>query len=287
MTCPHCGKANGDPANFCGWCGNALPAAADFRESQFPAAEDIAPWRGGEVALGVLIVVIAMTPVVLAAAVAAELAGRYSMPATIWASSHFMGLVIFGVVWAFGLRRLKTNVLVGAGSNVLEKLQGTLKTGLGSLGLNRPKTNLVSSGLLAAGALGGSLGATGVYALIVEGLDIGILVPPDIPADLAFPGAAAILTFEALAVWTPITEEIFFRGFVFGGLIPRLGVWWAMAASALIFSLFHIDPGVLVPIFITGFLLAGLYRLTGSLWPGIVAHAGQNAVALLAIMFLS
>jgi membrane protease YdiL (CAAX protease family) len=287
LTCPNCSKTNGDTASFCGWCGNALPAAANFQESQSVTAENMIPWRGGEVALGVLVVVIAMTPVVLAAAVAAELAGRYSLPATIWASSHFMGLLIFGVVWAFGLRRLKTNVLGGAGSDLPEKLQGTLKAGLGSLGLNRPKTNWILSALLVVGALGGSLGATALYSLIVVGLDIGFLIPPEIPADLGFPGAAAILTFEALAVWTPITEEIFFRGFVFGGLIPRLGVWWAMAASGLIFSLFHIDPGVVVPIFITGFLLAGLYRLTGSLWPGIVAHAGQNAVALLAVMFLS
>ena len=61
MTCPNCGNTNGDSANFCGWCGNELPAAADYQEPQSPAAEEISPWRGGEVALGVLILVIAMT----------------------------------------------------------------------------------------------------------------------------------------------------------------------------------------------------------------------------------
>ena len=45
------------------------------------------------------------------------------------------------------------------------------------------------------------------------------------------------------------------------------------------------DPGVLVPIFITGFLLAWLYHRTGSLWPNIVAHAGQNALALVVTIF--
>jgi membrane protease YdiL (CAAX protease family) len=37
---------------------------------------------------------------------------------------------------------------------------------------------------------------------------------------------------------------------------------------------------VMVPIFITGFLLAWLYWRTGSLWAAIGAHAGQNALAL-------
>jgi membrane protease YdiL (CAAX protease family) len=43
--------------------------------------------------------------------------------------------------------------------------------------------------------------------------------------------------------------------------------------------------GVLIPIFITGFLLAWLYRQTDSLWTSILAHAGQNAAALLATIY--
>jgi membrane protease YdiL (CAAX protease family) len=54
----------------------------------------------------------------------------------------------------------------------------------------------------------------------------------------------------------------------------------AIAASALVFSAFHLSLGVLVPIFITGLLLAWLYWRTGSLWAAIGAHAGQNALAL-------
>ena len=83
-----------------------------------------------------------------------------------------------------------------------------------------------------------------------------------------------------------MTEEIFFRGFIFAGLAPKLGVWRAMLVSALVFSLFHLSLGLLVPVFITGFLLAWLYRQTGSIWPSILAHAGQNTLAVLATIYL-
>ncbi len=110
------------------------------------------------------------------------------------------------------------------------------------------------------------------------------MAPPDIPDGIVFPGVASLATYEALALWTPITEEIFFRGFVFAGLAPRLGVPRAIVVSALVFSAFHLSLGVLVPIFITGVLLAWLYHRTGSLWPGIAAHAGQNALAVSAVI---
>ena len=292
LTCPSCGNAIEIHDAFCGECGKALPAGTapppvvihEIGHGEPPPtpATDLAPWRGGEVALGVLVIVFAMIPVVLLSGQVGDLAGRYDTAARVWASSHLMGLVILGVVWQFGLKGFRVRLGGDLRTGLREDLRGNLQ----SLGLNLPRTRLLWSVLLTLGTLVGSLAATGIYSALVRWLNLGPLVPPDIPSDLAFPGIASILTFQALAVWTPITEEIFFRGFIFAGLVSRLGPWGAMAASALVFSLFHVDPGVLVPIFITGFMLAWLYRRTGSLWPGIVAHAGQNALALLAAIFL-
>ena len=83
----------------------------------------------------------------------------------------------------------------------------------------------------------------------------------------------------------PFTEEVFLRGFIFAGLASSGSVPRAMVASALIWSLFHLSLGVLIPIFITGILLAWLYCKTGSLWPSILAHGGQNAVAVIATIY--
>lgn len=277
MTCGNCGNTVGDSDAFCGWCGSALLRKALVAGLASLPARALVPWRGGEVALGILIIAIAITPVILLSGAAGDLAGRYDVAARVWVSSHLMGLVILGVVWQLGLKGPKG---LNAG------LPGNSQGSLSSLGLNPPTTSLLFSVLLTGGALVASLAATGVYSALMRWLNVELLVPPDIPADFAFPGAASAFTFQALAVWTPITEEIFFRGFIFAGLVPRLGIWGAMAASAVVFSLFHMDLGVLIPIFITGFLLAWLYRRTGSLWPGIVAHAGQNGLALVAAIFL-
>lgn len=223
------------------------------------------PWRGGQVATGILLVALSVLVVSAITFPLGNLAGEYKDAVVAWTASHLVGLLIFAVVWYLGPKRYRVP--------------------LSSLGLTPPGLPRVRSILMVIGALGASLAATALYAWLVELFGPDILSPPDIDQDIAFPGLAAILTFQALAVWTPLAEEVFFRGFVFAGLVPRLGVPWATVASALIFSISHISLGVAVPIFITGLLLAWLYYRTGSLWGSIAAHAGQNAVALLATIF--
>ena len=153
------------------------------------------------------------------------------------------------------------------------------------LGLSLSVSSPIRAFAYAALALGGSLGFTAGYSWVVTTLDFAVLVPPDIPPGLVLPGPAALLTIAALAFWTPLTEEAFFRGFVFGGLAERFGFIPASLASAAVFSLFHADPGVLLPIFVTGLLLAWLYRQTRSLWPAVAAHAAQNGIALSATLW--
>jgi len=80
----------------------------------------------------------------------------------------------------------------------------------------------------------------------------------------------------------PVAEEIFFRGYLYAGLRARWGLGWAMFASAAIFSLAHLVPGVLPPIFFTGVVLAAVFEGSGSLWPCIVLHSTINALAFIA-----
>lgn len=227
------------------------------------------PWRGGQVAIGILLVVLSL---VLASAIALPLgflAGGYRTAVVAWTSSQLLGLAILGIVWYLGPKRYRVPI--------------------SSLGLTSPGLPWPRVALLVIGVLVASLAATALYGWLVKLLGYEPLKPPDIPPGIAFPGLAAILTFQALALWTPLAEEAFFRGFVLAGLVPRLGMVRAVVASAAIFSIFHISqgsPGVLVPIFVTGLLLAWLYYRTGSLWASVMAHAGQNAVALAVTLYL-
>jgi uncharacterized protein len=253
-----------------------MPSPA-YRQVKFPSG---IPWRSGQVALGIMLVaVLALTAV----EVVVLLAGRDNQALVTVLSSVSLGLVIFVVV---GLLALLPH-----------------KAPLSALGLTRPGFPGLRTVGLTVLALLLSLGFTAAYAYLVQTGGVDVLVPPEIPPGIVFPGGAVVLTFLALAVWTPLSEEVFFRGFIFAGLLSRWGVVGASVISALIFSVFH-DPlifaapfnlefylengatGVLIPIFVTGLLLAWLYRKTGSLWSCIAAHAGQNATALMATVYV-
>jgi membrane protease YdiL (CAAX protease family) len=85
-----------------------------------------------------------------------------------------------------------------------------------------------------------------------------------------------------IVVAAPFSEEIFFRGFMFAGLRRRIPLWPAAAVSAAFWGLLHLSGGnfgVAAQLTIFGLLLAWLYEQTGSLWPPIVAHAFNNALA--------
>ncbi len=93
------------------------------------------------------------------------------------------------------------------------------------------------------------------------------------------------------AIGAPCVEELFFRGFLFGLYRRRQPLWVAYLAAGLVFAVLHLDPtsmdatqmaGLAVGIFTLGTLLAWTYQRTGSLFPGMVAHAVNNAVGLIA-----
>lgn len=89
--------------------------------------------------------------------------------------------------------------------------------------------------------------------------------------------------FVLLAVVVPVGEEVFFRGFVYGGLRARWGVAAAVLGSAVFFTVVHVQVVHALPIFILGVLLALLYERTGGLLASIVTHAINNVIAALSI----
>ncbi len=125
---------------------------------------------------------------------------------------------------------------------------------------------------------------TGAWGLVLR--QYGLRAQPN-PLPLFGEGVPGLLiALLAAGVVAPLTEEVFFRGFVFGALRDRVGVWGAIALSALIFAAAHLQPYALPALFALGALLAWLYQLTGSLWPGIVMHSTINTVALLVLYFV-
>jgi membrane protease YdiL (CAAX protease family) len=93
---------------------------------------------------------------------------------------------------------------------------------------------------------------------------------------------AVVLTFIAVALITPVVEELFFRGIVHRGLEKSLGFLPGATLSALIFALAHFDWRLYAPIFGLGFGFAFLVHKTGSIWPSIAGHFIINSLGVIA-----
>ncbi|HSL43167.1 MAG TPA: CPBP family intramembrane glutamic endopeptidase [Anaerolineales bacterium] len=89
------------------------------------------------------------------------------------------------------------------------------------------------------------------------------------------------------AIFAPLVEEIFFRGFLFQGFRQRYGWVNAMLVSSAIFAIAHLDLVVLIPTFVLGCLLAYVYQRSNSIWPGVIIHFLVNSFGLLAAYFAS
>ena len=278
--CARCERQWGSGQNCCPGCGHQPPGFAirsdqsgemtstELSSDSGSAAIGRAPhrmggvtWGGWQIIFGILLLFSAVAALSVLDSFYPEQEGAVST----WISVHLMALAIIGTVWYLGLRHCRYPLAVLRLSRVTWPRKRTV--------------------LLMFGVLGASLISTSIYSGIVEWLGVDELAIPVVESDIFFDGPAVLLTFQALAFITPMSEELFFRGFIFRGLLPKMGPWWAIAVSALLFSGFHLSVGVLIPIFITGFLLAWLYWKTGSLWAAIGAHAGQNALALAAQTF--
>jgi membrane protease YdiL (CAAX protease family) len=99
-----------------------------------------------------------------------------------------------------------------------------------------------------------------------------------------------VLLLAALAIGPGpgFGEEMLFRGFLFGLLKRRLGLWPGIILSGFVFAAVHGYFIGFLPVFLLGMALAALYHKTGSLWTCIILHATNNSVlVLLAYLFPS
>lgn len=134
---------------------------------------------------------------------------------------------------------------------------------------------------MALGVVAVAIGFAIVYDVVVEALGIDVLLPPTQPSTYIDVDSSIIILFALIAILVaPVAEEIFFRGFVFGGLNRRFGFWPAVLISAVLFSLAHIELYKLIPIFFFGLLVAWLYYKTGSIWASALVHFINNSVAV-------
>lgn len=93
------------------------------------------------------------------------------------------------------------------------------------------------------------------------------------------------MTGIAVAVLMPMTEEILFRGLLYGALAKRLSVPWVIVLTSATFALAHMQLLYLVPIFVMGLVLGFARHKTGSLAASMLIHCLNNGLAVLLLHF--
>jgi len=112
-----------------------------------------------------------------------------------------------------------------------------------------------------------------------------VLPPPtwfaEIMADLLGGKQSLWGSILLATVVAPATEEPLFRGLILRGFLARYRVGKAIAASALLFALFHLNPWQFAAGAATGVLFAWCFVKTRSLVPCIFGHAVNNSLGWL------
>ena len=134
---------------------------------------------------------------------------------------------------------------------------------------------------LAIGLVIGGMMMNGAYFVTLA--SIGVEPDTDLPKAY-FDNIGPVIAIGVISLaFAPFMEEIFFRGFIFGGLRARWGLAAGALGSGLLFSLAHIgNPGALYlvpPIAAIGALFALGYAYSGSLVAVMCAHVLFNSIS--------
>lgn len=88
-----------------------------------------------------------------------------------------------------------------------------------------------------------------------------------------------LVVFFVGCVMPALTEEAFFRGFLGRGLLARYGVLPGILLTSALFGAVHQEPSHIASAFFSGLFLHTLYVCSKSLWPPILLHLLNNAIA--------
>lgn len=141
---------------------------------------------------------------------------------------------------------------------------------------HRPPTELATNGMGSA-TLRGTLIGVAVFGAVIA--NIAFLGDFHVDGRDSVTGAIGLVGFMAAAA---VTEELLFRGVLFRIAEGRVGTWWALIATGVLFGLSHLTNehatvwGALAIAVEAGGMLTAAYVATRSLWLPIGLHFGWN-----------
>ena len=218
----------------------------------------VVPWKVADVAFATALVFVGFLAILFSLRLAIGVTGTEERTLlTPLVAGALEGLMLVSA-WAFGIRKYRAP--------------------WHSVGLRRPRARW--SAILPWAALLGSLAFAGIYSVTVSAMGLGSLLPQPLPEDVLGHGLSKLLNSMVIVMWGPFAGEIIFRGFLLAALVPALGPVRAAAVSSAIFAGAHLTLSAMIPMFVTGLLLAWLYLRSRSIWPPLTTHAAQNLIAV-------
>jgi uncharacterized protein len=91
--------------------------------------------------------------------------------------------------------------------------------------------------------------------------------------------------FFKVVIIAPVIEELIFRGLILNGLRKNYPAITAVFISALLFSLFHLNPWQMPATFVLGLLLGWIVLRTRNILLAIIGHALNNLLVLLTVTY--
>lgn len=127
------------------------------------------------------------------------------------------------------------------------------------------------------------------FPLLVLGIVLNELLvlpytSPELPLSYRFLGSAQgpfqnLMLYGLIGLLAPITEELFFRGLVFGSFRSIMPFWSSVILAGGIFGLIHFEFQLILPLWLFGSYLCFAYERTSSMKVVIVMHFLQNTVS--------
>lgn len=132
--------------------------------------------------------------------------------------------------------------------------------------------------------------ATGLYSLIVFGIDPGLILPDLRPFSAMMQSDVWWLTVLVVCIGAPVAEEVLFRGFLFAALAKtRLGLIGTAVLTSGFWTALHAGyaPAAMIEVFGIGLLFSWLLVRTGSLRVTIFCHAAYNTLLMVLLAFIT
>lgn len=122
------------------------------------------------------------------------------------------------------------------------------------------------------------------YAIGIIGALLSKFGFPDTSLDFSLSGGFLynLFTFISVVILAPIFEELIFRGTILQ-VLSKYNKVFAILVTSLLFGLLHLNMTQAVPAFFMSLILCYMCLKTDSLLVTILAHAGNNLLALMSV----